>query len=79
MSTEFWAIIGVGASLFATAVALGILLYYLTGGLRGEIAGLRERMTRVETIVESLVERMARLEGLFDGYVRGNPRPPVNQ
>lgn len=49
MSTEFWVIIGVG-------VALGALLWNLTGGLRGELANIRERLARIEATQDLLVQ-----------------------
>ena len=36
-------------------------------GLRGEVRDLEQRMTRLEV---SLSERMARLEGLFEGFTK---------
>lgn len=37
--------------------------------MRGDIAGLRDRMNSLEV---TLTERMARLEGLFEGHVKGD-------
>lgn len=64
MSAEFWAILGVG-------VSLALLLYQFTGGLRGEIGQVRGE-------IADLRERMAKLEGLFEGYVRGDVRLPTS-
>ena len=49
MNKEIWTILGVG-------VALGLLLFHTTGGLRGEVADLRERMARVETTLQLVVQ-----------------------
>ena len=49
MSKEIWTMPGVG-------VALGMLLFHTTGGLRGEVAELRERMARVETTLQLVVQ-----------------------
>ena len=40
--------------------------------LRGEIRSLDERLTRLEV---SLSERMARLEGLFEGFTKREAAP----
>ena len=52
MSAEFWAIIGVG-------VSLALLLYQFTGGIRGELADIRERLSHVE-------QRLSRVEGMLE-------------
>ena len=70
MSAEFWAILGVGVMLLGVGVSLGLLLYQFTGGLRGE-------MSEVRGAIADLRERMARLEGLFEGYVRGDYKTPA--
>ena len=57
MSAEFWAIIGVGVAVIG-------LNWRMHEGLRREIVGVRSE-------IADLRERMARLEGLFEGYVRG--------
>lgn len=49
MSKEIWTILGVG-------VALGLLSFHTTGGLRGEVADLRERMAGVETTLQLVVQ-----------------------
>lgn len=49
MNKEQWTIIGVG-------VALGMLLFQLAGGLRADVADLRERMASVETTLNLVVQ-----------------------
>lgn len=49
VNKEQWTIIGVG-------VALGLLLVQLAGGLRGDVADLRERMAKVETKIDLVLE-----------------------
>ena len=56
MSAELIAILAVG-------VALGVAMLTTTRGLRTEIRDVR-------TDVGDLRERMARLEGLFEGFTR---------
>ena len=91
MSAEFWAILGVGVTLLGVGVSLGLLLYQFTGGLRGEmsefrgeirdirgeVGGLRSEMSEFRGEIADLRERMARLEGLFEGYVRGDSKAPA--
>ena len=63
MSAEFWAIIGVGVAVIG-------LNWRMYEGLRREIVSVRGE-------IADLRERMARLEGLFEGYVRGDYRTPA--
>ena len=63
MSTEFWTILGVG-------VAIISLNWRMYEGLRRDISDIRGE-------IADLRERMSRLEGLFEGYVRGEYRSPA--
>ena len=63
MSAEFWAIIGVGVAV----IGLNWRMY----------EGLRREMVSVRGEIDDLRERMAKLEGLFEGYVRGDYRTPT--
>ena len=67
MTPEFWAILGVGLPVMAVAVSGLVMLVGLqrdVGALHRDVAGLRERM--------------AKLEGALDGFMRGamGQRPP---
>ena len=60
MTPEFWAILGVGVLVMAVCVSGLVMLVDLqsdVGALRRGVAGLRERM--------------AKLEGAVDGFMRG--------
>ena len=61
MSPELIAILAVG-------VALGGAMLATMRGLRSEMSDLRSEMRGVRLDVGSLRERMARLEGLFEGF-----------
>ena len=85
MSAEFWAILGVGAAV----LGLGWRVYHR---LDTRLDTLRDDMSRrfdamsgdvsrrfdaVSGDIADLRERMARLEGLFEGYVRGDYKTPA--
>ena len=72
LNPEFWAII-------ASAIALGGLVYFLLGDLPKDVGDLRERITRIETLMEGvgdLPEHITRIETLMEAYIRGEPPPP---
>lgn len=52
VNKEQWTIIGVG-------VALALMLLQLTGGLRADVADLRERMASVETTLAIVVQGLS--------------------
>lgn len=64
MSAELIAILAVG-------VALGVPLWAAMRDLRGDINALRASMAQD---IGELRERMARLEGLFEGYAGVRPQ-----
>ena len=45
--------------------------------LRQDISGIRGEIRDVRTEIADLRECMAKLEGLFEGYVRGDYRAPA--
>ena len=63
LSNELVAILGVG-------VALGLLLYHLAGGLRGEVAELRSEVADLRQDVATGNERLAHIEGWIQGRFR---------
>lgn len=63
MSPEFIAVIG-------TAIALAAVILPSLHAMRRDIAGLRRDIAGVHCDVTNLRERMARLEGLFEGFTR---------
>ena len=67
LSAELIAILAVG-------VALGVPLWTALRDLRRDIGSLRTSVTKD---IGDLRERMARLEGLFEGYSGARPRKPT--
>ena len=72
MSPELIAIIG-------TTIALAAVILSSLHAMRREIAGLHRNIAGVHRDVAALRERMARLEGLFQGFTRREsaPSPPA--
>ena len=72
MSPELIAIIT------AAVIILGFLwnLHRDMAGIHRDMAGLHRDIAGVHRDVGDLRERMARLEGLFEGFTRREPPPP---
>ena len=79
MSNETIAIAAVGATLLAATVGMGAFTFNAISGVRGDVAALRidvaqlrtevrADVAELRTDVDDLRERMARLEGLFEGF-----------
>ena len=64
MSAELIGILGVGVALM---VGLGGLILTISGWLRGDIRELAGRVAALERGVGGLEQRVARIEGLFEG------------
>ena len=64
MSAELIGILGVGVALM---VGLGGLILTISGWLRGDIRELTGRVGALERGVGGLAQRVARIEGLFEG------------
>ena len=63
MSAEFWAILGVGASIVGVGMAILILGWCVFDSLRRDLDGLRVDVATVK-------ERLARIEGWIAGRFR---------
>lgn len=74
MSAELIGILGVGVALMA---GLGGLILTISGGLRGDIRELAERVAALERGVGGLEQRVARIEGLFEGAVLSRAGEPA--
>ena len=72
MSPEFMAVIG-------AAIALAAVILSSQRAMRREIGDMRQEMHReigkVRQDIGDLRERMARLEGLFEGFTKTAPGP----
>ena len=63
---------GLIATVIVTGVALGGLVINGQRVTNRAIEGLRAEMVEVRNDIADLRERMARLEGLFDGHINGD-------
>ena len=79
MSNETIAITAVGATLLAATLGMGAFTFNAISGVRAEVGVLRTDVAELRTEVRAdvaalrtdfgdLRERMARLEGLFEGF-----------
>lgn len=72
MSNETIAIAAVGATLLAATVGMGAFTFNAISGVRTDVAELRTEVrsdvAELRADVADLRERMARLEGLFEGF-----------
>ena len=83
MSPEFMAVIGAAIALAAVILSSQRAMRREIGDMRQEmhqeIGALRQEMRqeigKVQKDVGDLRERMARLEGLFEGFTKTVPRP----
>ena len=78
MSAAVVALIGVGVAVLTVSVSLAALILKGIGAVRAETAALRVEMrrdmvdmrTEMRADMADLRDRMARLEGLFEGFTR---------
>ena len=72
MSNETIAIAAVGATLLVATVGMGAFTFNAISGVRAEVAEFRTEVradvAELRADVDDLRERMARLEGLFEGF-----------
>ena len=76
MSPEFIAIIGTAIALAAVILPSLHAMRRDIAGLHHDIAGVHRDIAGVHRAVADLRERMARLEGLFEGFTRRESAPP---
>ena len=76
MSPEFIAIIGAAIALAAVILPSLHAMRRDIAGLHHDIAGVHRDIAGVHRDVADLRERMARLEGLFEGFTRRESAPP---
>ena len=72
MTAEMWTIIGAAIGLAAAILPGQYAIRRDLTALTGEVGNFRERMGRE---IGDLCERMARLEGLFEGFARRRKNP----
>ena len=69
MGAEIWAIAAVG-------VALAGLILSVNRNLRSDMAEIRSDMSEIRGDVGDVRERIARLEGMFEGFTGRRPETP---
>ncbi len=60
-------------SILAVGVALAGLTLTALRSVRIELHGIRTELNEIRTDVDDLYERVARLEGLFEGFIQKAP------
>ena len=69
MGAEIWAIAAVG-------VALAGLILSVNRNLRSDMAEIRSDMSEIRRDVGDVRERIARFEGMFEGFTGRRPETP---
>ena len=67
MTPEAWTVIGTGVVILIAIAASNRQLRSEMSELRGEMNGLHDRMNGIQAEIGHLRERMAKLEGLLEG------------
>ena len=67
MTPEAWTVIGTGVVILIAIAASNRQLRSEMSELRGEMNGLHDRMNGIQVEIGHLRERMAKLEGLLEG------------
>ena len=67
MTPEAWTVIGTGGVILIAIAASNRQLRSEMSELRGEMNGLHDRMNGIQVEIGHLRERMAKLEGLLEG------------
>ena len=62
-------------ALLGVGISLGGLIINGQRSTSREIAGIRYEMTEIRKDIADLLERMARLEGLFEGHLNWDSTP----
>ena len=79
MSPEFMAVIGAAIALAAVIFSSQRAMRREIGDMRQEMGNMRQEMrqeiAKVQQDIGDLRERMARLEGLFEGFTKTVPGP----
>ena len=77
-SVIIMAIIGIIVTIIGTGIGLAAVLVPGQRGMRRDIAALGESTRKdIESVrkdIAALSERMARLEGLFEGFTKSSPQ-----
>ena len=84
MTLEFAAIVTIMVTIIGAAIALAAVIVpgqramrQEIGDVRQEIGDVRQEMGEMRRDIGDLRERMARIEGLFEGFTRSAPATPA--
>ena len=77
MSPELIAVLAVGATMLGVVVAVAGLILSGLSSIRADISGFRAELRDVHKDIGDLRERLARLEGMFEGFARSPEREPA--
>lgn len=79
MTLEFVAVVTIMVTIIGTAIALAAVIVPGQRAMRQEIGDVRQEMGEMRRDIGDLRERMARIEGLFEGFTRSAPSTPSPQ
>ena len=77
MTLELAAIATIMVTIIGAAIALAAVIVPGQRAMRQEIGDVRQEMGEMRRDIGDLRERMARIEGLFEGFTRSAPATPV--
>ncbi len=77
MTLEFVAVVTIMVTIIGTAIALAAVIVPGQRAMRQEIGDVRQEMGEMRRDIGDLRERMARIEGLFEGFTRSAPAAPA--
>ena len=77
MTLEFAAIVTIMVTIIGAAIALAAVIVPGQRAMREEIGDVRQEMGEMRRDIGDLRERMARIEGLFEGFTRSAPATPA--
>ena len=77
MTLELVAIATIMLTIIGSAMALAAVIVPGQRAMRQEIGDVRQEMGEMRRDIGDLRERMARIEGLFEGFTRSAPATPA--
>ncbi len=77
MTLELAAIATIMLTIIGAAIALAAVIVPGQRAMRQEIGDVRQEMGEMRRDIGDLRERMARIEGLFEGFTRSAPATPA--
>ena len=77
MTLELAAIATIMLTIIGSAIALAAVIVPGQRAIRQEMGTIRQEMGEMRRDIGDLRERMARIEGLFEGFTRSAPATPA--